>query len=89
MSKKEQHQREMKLFKVKNGGGDKGALKKGIPVRFCLQLVCFGRPDMELVWQSACLVLSGLSSILVGHWCLDHYSWLLTTDLDRASSPCV
>lgn len=43
--------------------------------------VCF---DMELVWQSACLVLSGVSSILVGHWCLDHYSWLLTIDLDGA-----
>lgn len=63
-------------------GETKGARKNSNPVHFCLQLVCFGSSDMELVWQSACLVLSGLSSILVGHWCLDHYGWLLTTDLD-------
>ena len=42
------------------------------------------RFDMELVSRSVCLVLSGVSSMLVGHWCLDHYSWLLTTDLDGA-----
>lgn len=60
--------------------------ESNIPVRFSLQLVCFGSSETELVWQPACLVLSGLSSILVGHWCLDHYSWLLTTDLDRSST---
>lgn len=76
------HEREMKLYKLQHKGRNKRAWKKGIPVCFCLQLVCFGSSDTELVWQSACLVLSGLSSILVGHWCLDHYSWLLTTDLD-------
>lgn len=61
------------------GPGEKK--KKGYP--------CFGSSDMELVWQSACLVLSGLSSILVGHWCLDQYSWLLTTHLAGASPLCI
>lgn len=81
MTKTKQHSREIKLHKLKHGGRDKSAREKGFPERLCL-LVCFGSSDIELVWQSACLVLSGFLSILVGHWCLDLYSCLLTTDLD-------
>lgn len=45
-----------------------------------------------LFWQlrhgaSLAVCLSG--SILVGHWCLDQYSWLLTTHLAGASPLCI
>ncbi len=57
-------------------------LTDGYSCAFLFELVCFGSSDMELGWQSACLVLSGLSSILVGHWCLERCSCLLTTDMN-------
>lgn len=53
------HLREIKLYEQQHGGREKGS---GRRVCFWLQLVCFGSSDMELIWQSACLV--SLSSLL-------------------------